>query len=304
MMSEPKVSIGLPVFNGENYLAAAVDSILSQSFGDFELIIADNASEDGTQEICRRFAERDKRVRYSRAQVNQGAARNYRLVFEKARGKYFKWATHDDIHLPGFLERCVEVSDGAPASVVLVYPRTEVIDAQGRVTRKSEDSLDARHPRPHRRLAHVLRNLNMACEQCGLCRKEVLCKTRLIDAFIFSDYVLLAELAMLGEIWEIPEVLFQRRVHSGISTMANRNWGELLAWFDPSKQRSRIPISPFMSLGVEFLGSIRRLPLTTQDRALCWVTALFVWYVRQFRNLGGEYKIKLKRALGLQPQVV
>ncbi|MEM6891420.1 MAG: glycosyltransferase family 2 protein, partial [Pseudomonadota bacterium] len=85
-MTTPRLTIGLPVYNGANYLAEAVTSILSQDFEDFELIISDNASDDDTADICRDFAARDKRVRYERQVVNVGAAPNYNLLLPLARG--------------------------------------------------------------------------------------------------------------------------------------------------------------------------------------------------------------------------
>src|SRR3974377_1117825 len=102
-MPVPKVSIGLPVYNGENYLRLAIDSILTQDYTDFELIISDNASADATQEICREYTARDCRIRYYRNKINIGASGNYNRVFELARGGLFKWAAHDDVHLPAFL---------------------------------------------------------------------------------------------------------------------------------------------------------------------------------------------------------
>ena len=93
----PRVSIGLPVYNGENYMAAAIDSLLAQTFTDFELIISDNASTDATEQICRDYAHRDGRIRYYREEVNRGAAWNFTHTFELARGEYFKWHAHDDL---------------------------------------------------------------------------------------------------------------------------------------------------------------------------------------------------------------
>ena len=103
MPAHPRVSIGLPVYNGELFLENALDSILSQTYSDFELIISDNASDDKTEEICRSYAARDKRVRYSRNAHNLGAAPNYNRVYHLARGRYFKWASHDDVLAPEFL---------------------------------------------------------------------------------------------------------------------------------------------------------------------------------------------------------
>jgi glycosyltransferase involved in cell wall biosynthesis len=92
----PKVSIGVPVFNGENYLAQALESILAQDFADFEVIISDNCSTDKTPEICTSFAKRDSRVKYFRNDSNIGASPNYNRTFELSRGEYFKWCAHDD----------------------------------------------------------------------------------------------------------------------------------------------------------------------------------------------------------------
>ena len=92
----PRVSIGLPVLNGEKYVAEALDAILAQSFLDFELIISDNASTDATPDICADYARRDARIRLHRHPSNLGAAPNFNFVFQRSRGEYFKWAAHDD----------------------------------------------------------------------------------------------------------------------------------------------------------------------------------------------------------------
>ena len=97
---DPKISIGMPVYNGENYLAQALRAILSQTFTDFELIISDNASTDATQRICETFAAEDSRVRYFRNSRNIGIEPNFNAAFEPARGKYFMWTAHDDLLEP------------------------------------------------------------------------------------------------------------------------------------------------------------------------------------------------------------
>ena len=105
------VSVGLPVYNGARYLPAAIDSLLSQTFEDFELIISDNGSTDETERICRGYAARDPRVRYVRSDVNRGLLWNFRNVLELARAPRFKWMAHDDICAPEFLRRCMEELD-------------------------------------------------------------------------------------------------------------------------------------------------------------------------------------------------
>jgi len=105
--------VGLPVYNGERFLGRAIDTLLAQTYRDFELIIVDNASSDGTEDICRAYAQRDRRIHYWRNARNLGAMGNFRRVFELARGELFKWAAHDDEHEPAFLEKCVTALDGS-----------------------------------------------------------------------------------------------------------------------------------------------------------------------------------------------
>src|SRR4051794_25259685 len=112
----PKVSIGLPVYNGEAFLAEAVESLLAQTFTDFEILLVDNASTDRTQEICRAFAARDPRVKYHRNETNIGGGPNWNRAYDltPSDSTYFKWAAHDDRHAPDFLARCVEALDRDP----------------------------------------------------------------------------------------------------------------------------------------------------------------------------------------------
>ena len=128
--SPPKVSLGLPVYNGETFLAETLDSLLAQTFDDFELVISDNASTDDSQQICERYAALDPRVRYVRQVENRGAAWNFGEVFRLARGEYFKWCAHDDVCLPEFLAECVKVLDETP-SVAWCMTGIEVIDRFG-----------------------------------------------------------------------------------------------------------------------------------------------------------------------------
>ena len=127
----PKVSIGMPVYNGDRYLGSAVESLLAQTFGDFSIVIVDNASTDGTEAIGREFAKRDRRVRYHRNPENIGGGPNFNRAFDMANdAPYFKWAAHDDLHAPDFLAECVAVLDRR-SDVVLCHCETEHIDENG-----------------------------------------------------------------------------------------------------------------------------------------------------------------------------
>ncbi|MFQ5654133.1 MAG: glycosyltransferase family 2 protein, partial [Planctomycetota bacterium] len=238
----PLVSIGMPVHNGERHLEEALDSLLGQDYGHLELIISDNASSDATEEICRSRSARDPRVRYLRSERNLGAARNYNRVFELARGKYFKWAAHDDRCAPTFLSACVEALEGAPESVVLCYPRTTLIGDGGEEMGSYEDRLDLRQGASRQRLRAFLENFNLCNAIHGLIRADALQRTRRIDSFVSSDVVLLAELSILGEIWEVPRPLFERRVHPGSSRSKNSTADEVALWFDAGSRGAGPPM--------------------------------------------------------------
>jgi len=104
----PTVSIGMPVYNGEPFIRDALDSLLGQTFIDFELIISDNASTDNTEKICREYASKDERIRYIRQTENRGASANFQFVLNEAVGEYFIWAAADDLQSKEFLEIQVE----------------------------------------------------------------------------------------------------------------------------------------------------------------------------------------------------
>lgn len=230
----PPVSVGMPVYNGADYLAEAIASVLEQTFGDFELVIADNASTDRTEEICRAFAASDSRIRYLRRPQNMGAANNYNTVFAEARGTYFKWAAHDDLLRPQFLARCLEVfrtRDDAPS---VVHPRSAIIDRVGRVIRHDPNRLATRSPLPAVRAFVALQHMGLASACMGLLRREAIARTRLIGAWIASDNSLILEAALAGRIIQLGgEPLYLRRQHEKTSMAANAAPRDLLAWFDP-----------------------------------------------------------------------
>src|SRR5215469_10542482 len=133
MSATPRLSIGLPVYNGERYLAESIEALLGQTYTDFELVISDNASTDSTGDICRRYEKEDSRVRYFRQPRNIGLAPNHNYVVEQARGELFKWAANDDLYARDLVERCVAALDEHP-DVVLAHSWTARIDTSGTLT--------------------------------------------------------------------------------------------------------------------------------------------------------------------------
>src|ERR1700730_635676 len=118
MNKAPRLTVGLPVYNGESYLAESLDALLGQSYEDFELIISDNASTDGTADICRGYAKQDSRIRYIRQPHHIGLAPNHNFVAEQGRGEFFKWAAADDLYARDLLKCCVDALDEYPHVVL------------------------------------------------------------------------------------------------------------------------------------------------------------------------------------------
>lgn len=269
---KPLVTIGLPVFNGENFIEAAVKSILKQTFTDFELIIADNASTDGTQAICEGFARSDNRVVYRRNAQNIGAAKNFNLVFKLSSGAYFKWAAHDDVLDPNFLAKCVAAIDEEP-SIVLSFSRVINIDEQGRKLGRYPDQLDRVTSHSiQERFKNLILNDQWCFEVFGLIRSDVLARTNLIGSFVSSDAVLRAELGLLGRFRIIQEDLFFNRDHPQRSIRSLPGHHQRATWFDPLNHR-RIQLPQWRVLN-EYYRSIQRSPLVPEVRHHCYLTLL------------------------------
>jgi len=291
----PRVSLGLPVYNGSEYVGAALESLLRQTYSDYEIVISDNASTDDTEKLCRDYERRDPRIRYSRNDRNRGVAYNFRKVFELSSGEYFKWVVHDDVCDPTYIAKCVEVLDAAPPSVVLCYPKTILIDSHGAEIELYEDRMDLRQPRPSQRLEHLYRYLHLCHCGLGLIRSDVLRKTRLIDGFERSDVVLLVELALAGFFYEHPEYLYRRRVHAQNSFQNYTTPAAYDERMDPAN-RGRYAM-PRTRLFIESLRSISRAPIGAWEQLCCAMALLRVWGPRFWRVVGGECKGLLRHQL-------
>jgi glycosyltransferase involved in cell wall biosynthesis len=277
-----KVTIGLPVFNGIDYISQAIESILSQTFADFELYISDNASDDGTAEICRDFARRDRRIRYLHQPHNVGAAENYNLLFALGTGPYFKWAAHDDILHPRFLDVAVGILECHP-HVVVASPAAALIDESGHVLAFSPerggvvDQAGVCWPRlpeknygltagdPARRFEAVMSEMVMCVEIFGLMRRSALMRTSLHGAFGGSDKVLLAQMALLGPFWLGSEVLLSRRCHPK-QFSANGSGDHRVHWFCGRRESL---LKQQLRLLIAYCRTACMYDLTPRQRAIC-----------------------------------
>jgi glycosyltransferase involved in cell wall biosynthesis len=279
----PTVSVGIPVFNGEDFVGQAIKSVLDQTYPDFELLIQDNASTDATAAICRSFAERDPRIKYVRNPSNVGAINNFNLVFQRARGRYFKWAAHDDLCVPSFLERCVAILEEQP-SVVLASGQTQLINDDGSpvaydpqqqcyVTRHGApvgviDPPDrAADDRPASRFWDVLVRTMRTFEIFGLIRTETLRSTVLQENYYGSDKVLLAQLSLLGRFALVDEVLLLRRCHpkqsSVLSTRDKGSWIQRPTKDDWLTHRLRYVIPGYLRV-------VTRSPVPLEQKLRCY----------------------------------
>jgi glycosyltransferase involved in cell wall biosynthesis len=277
----PRVSLGLPVYNGEHFLKDAIDSILNQTYEDFELIVCDNASTDKTEEICKEYASRDCRIHYYRNDINIGAARNFNRVFQLSKGEYFKWVAHDDICSSSFLAECIDILD-KDNSVVLCYTKTQLINSSGNPIGISYKSLlNVNDLSPHKRFRDILLHAVWCFEVFGLIRACNLRKTSLIGKYFGSDKVLLAELSLLGRFHEVDRYLFQRRCYAGQSTKMTVS--EKAAWID-SLSKKILPHQAEALAG--YLSAAWKTPLTMSQRIQCYLSiARLVFKLDKWKKL-------------------
>ena len=264
----PLVSIGMPVFNGENFIAQAIASILLQSFEDFELIISDNASTDGTREICEKFAAQDSRIRYHPQPRNLGAAPNFDWCFEQARGEFFKWAAHDDVLREDFLEKSVALLKTDPKAVLCVY---QVLHIGATGTTRELGDMDCTRffsNNPAVRFAAIYR-----AQTChfifGLFRHSALENSQLHGDYIGSDIVLLSEMALRGPFVKCEEPIFIHRCHPqrfAASTFPNRK--KASQWLKTDNPRSRA--SRRIVFVLRMIQAIRRSTQPGPDRRACY----------------------------------
>lgn len=293
IQNNPKVTIGLPVYNGEACLGDALQSLLDQTYESFELIISDNASTDRTQDICLDFAARDKRIRYIRQERNLGAIPNFNRVFEISDGDYFKWAAADDLCHPSYLGKCVAILD-SDIDVAWCHSRSSHIDSSGNLLSEAESQdvsyADRQAERPSHRFQAILFSPHGCLDSYGLMRSAVVRKTPLYLPYYGPEKVFIAEMALLGRYQEIPETLFFARVATGGS-------GSLLtaeeqqAFIDTSSRR--VPFTRLKFLQ-GYLDAIHRCDLSFSEKMKCrilvwrWVMQIAKWKSVLARAVSGR----------------
>jgi glycosyltransferase involved in cell wall biosynthesis len=289
----PRLSVGLPVYNGENYLAESLDALLGQSYEDFELIISDNASTDGTADICRRYGKQDSRIRYIRQPRNIGLAPNHNFVFQQSRGELFKWAAADDLYGRDLLRCCVDALDAHP-EVVLAHSWEAAIDGVGNVTQSLKYPLATDSPRAPERFRSILfgssglfessdasihglirvdnSGILRACDEYGVIRADVLRRVAPLGSCHHSDRIVVCELALHGPFHMTPNWLYFRREFPDRAYNASPSVRARCAILDPVRaNRLRHPTARLLAEYIwGYVAAIRRAPLSPADRRECY----------------------------------
>jgi len=270
MTSVPRLSIGLPVYNGEDFLAESLDSLLGQTYEDFELIISDNASTDETADICRGYAKQDSRIRYVRQPHNLGCAPNHNVLVQYARGELFKWVSHDDLYGRELIERAIEALDEYP-QVVLANCWTAMIDSSRTVTKAVRYTLDTESPRAPERFRSMLFEKG-GDDDGGVIRMEMLRRIRPYDSYYHSDRTLVTEMALQGPFYHVPDWLYFRRDHPKASIRAFTTARTNCTNLDPRRaDRLRHPVVRLLGEYVlAYVTMIQRAPLSASDKRECY----------------------------------
>lgn len=265
----PKVSIGLPVYNREKFIGQTLESILAQKFTDFELVISDNASTDGTGAICRQYAEKDSRIRYIRQPENLGLVRNFHVVRDEAQGEYFMWTASDDLCDPDFISETVAYLD-EHTDVVLVMPDVKIVSEDEAVIKTIKfDSIRKENGGSGWKDKRLLffRYPDYGLYECvyGLYRTTVVkkCSYPVWDRCIPSIEVpFLAQVAVKGEIASLNLPLKTYRSHSDSVTL---------------KESNKVPLACKFKRGLEIRGRLINTILSSdldvkEKASLVWMT--------------------------------
>jgi glycosyltransferase involved in cell wall biosynthesis len=237
MINAPRVTLAMPVYNGENFIQKAIESILAQTFGEFELVVSDNASSDLTREIVKSYQQRDRRIRLVENTKNIGAAANYNVGFMQAKGEFLKWCAHDDEIDPGHVATLVEKLD-SDTRLTLAYGKTICIDEAGQeipmIGAEMPEILDQDAVK---RFMRAIKEVGTCFPTFGLFRRDALQKTTLHKPYYGSDRALLAEVALMGRLGCAPEAIFYNREH-GQRSINIIDKLDRSAWQNGSKSRS------------------------------------------------------------------
>lgn len=281
MTDHPRLTIGVPVYNGEHYIAEALRSHLEQEFGDFELIVSDNCSDDATPDIVKEFEMADSRVHYTRNNTNLGGPANFNRLFRLASGSLFRWAAADDRIEPGYLAEVIALMDDDP-SVVIGHSESMLIDPDSVPMLRMEqgwlggdgylEAIKLSPPPgddrfgsdlPHRRIDAIVNNNHRNFYIFGIMRRDVMLQTRLHGLFYGGDRTFLVEMAMRGRFAKVAGPLFASRSHA-------KNSGRNALDFEELREHGAQDLRFAGQVMKGYLDAIKGADVTRAERARCY----------------------------------
>jgi glycosyltransferase involved in cell wall biosynthesis len=291
----PRVSIGLPVRNGEKYIVRAIDSLLEQDYSDFEIVICDNASDDATPDIVRGYAARDPRIKFHENGRDIGQIANMNRVFELASGEYFRWTGVDDWFEPNYVSKSIEYLDLEPG-LIAVSAYIKYFDDDGNEFYAEYTGERMESPKPHRRFSRMLWFLQTDYRYCdphyAMYRRSALQQTRLLPFAFATDQILAAELSLLGPFGHIPECLSYRR-------RAPAAYGDNEArpvLYHPDRPEELRP--SFSRVCSNFNARVSSAPLTVFQKAVCRGAIARYFLKAELRKLDDAVRDVARRAPG------
>jgi glycosyltransferase involved in cell wall biosynthesis len=207
MNFEAKVSVGIPVYNGEKTLARALDSILNQTYFNLEIIISDNCSTDSTPTICKKYIKKDSRIKYVRSNANIGAIKNFNHVFNLSHGEFFMWVAHDDEHAPSFISECVDHLKRNEEAALCAPRIRSVVSSEVQLNWISDLSSFKDKKSTLSRYLETLRNFP-AVAIYGLYRSSMIKRTSLLPNVMGSDLLFIQNLSLYGTFIQCDKILF------------------------------------------------------------------------------------------------
>jgi glycosyltransferase involved in cell wall biosynthesis len=262
----PKVSFGLPVYNGEASIRRAMDSLLAQDLNDIEVVVSDNASEDRTYEILQEYAQRDCRVRLFRNDQNQGQINNFNRVLDLSRGTYYRWIGANDWLEPDYASSCVAELE-AHLNAVAVSTGQDFETDTGVIPGAEYEGEHLESERPERRFQRMLWFLKADYRFIdpiySMIRRDALLRTRRLLFVWDNDHLLALEMALQGPWRHIPRVLGHRYREPSYYASSDR----LRKIYNPAEPR-RLDWSAWR-MGREMYAAVSRQRLTPQQTFHC-----------------------------------
>ena len=292
----PRVSFALPVRNGIDTLDRCVNSLLAQDYSSFEVVISDNASDDGTRELLQEYAARDSRIRLLLNERNSGQIENCNRVIYEARGEFVRWIGIDDWVEPNYATRCVETFDRAP-DIIGVSTNFRIVTDDGRTYYEDYHGERLESALPERRFARMLWYFH-ASERWydmlySMFRRSMFVETGLLRMMNRADHMLAAKVSLLGRCEHLHECLAHRqRAYKRLSDREN-----LMKRYHPTRYRE-LPAYPWRLLRVLF-SVIREVPLTPRQQRACRRSALRFFVVELYRRIWLTIT-GLRRSIGIR----